>query len=71
MKSLWFHPGVEDQQREQMVKEVFKSVTIEGRIFVAVEPMPQYVPLFASIIVAQEYGSREPKSPPSPPRTRS
>jgi hypothetical protein len=70
MRNLWHHPGVTDHQREELVKEVFRTMTIEGKEFMTVEPKPQYAPLFASIIVAQKYGSREPRPPPSPPRTQ-
>jgi DNA invertase Pin-like site-specific DNA recombinase len=67
MNYLWSHPGVTDQQREELVKEVFKSLTIEGEQLRTVEPKPKYVPLFASIIVAQQNEPREPEPPPSPP----
>jgi hypothetical protein len=70
LRNLWSHPGVTDHQREELVKEVFRSLTIEGKEFMTVEPKPQYAPLFASIIVAPKYGSREPRPPPSPPRTQ-
>ncbi len=70
LNSLWCHPGVNDGQREELVKEVFKSLSIEGKQLMTVEPKPQYAPLFASIIVAQKHGSLESKPPPSPPRTR-
>jgi DNA invertase Pin-like site-specific DNA recombinase len=70
MNTLWCHPGESDQQREGLVKEVFESVTIEGRNLMSVEPKPQYVPLFASIVLAQQDGSRESKPTLAPPETR-
>ena len=70
LESLWSHPGVDDSQREELLREVFQRITIEGRHLISVEPKAPYVPLFATMVVSQEYGSREFHSPPSPPQTR-
>ena len=59
LESLWFHPGVDDSQREELLQEVFQGVTIEGRHLISVEPKAPYVPLFATMVVSQEYGSQE------------
>ena len=70
LPSLWQHSGVTHEQRETLVREVFRRITIEGKEFVSVEPQPAYVPLFATIVADQKFGYRGPESPPSPPRTQ-
>ena len=70
LPALWLHPGVTDEQREELVREVFKRITIDGKELMSVEPQPAYVPLFASIMASQQFGYWEPNSPPSPPETR-
>ena len=52
LPALWLHPGVSHEQRESLVREVFKRITIDGRKFVAIEPQPVYVPLFATTWLA-------------------
>ncbi len=37
---LWQHSGVTHEQREALVQEVFRSITIDGKDFVSVEPNP-------------------------------
>ena len=64
---LWLRPGVSHEQRENLVQEVFRNITIDGRDFVSIEPRPPYVPLFATMVADQQLGYREPKSPPPPP----
>ncbi len=70
LPALWLHPGVTHEQRENLVREVFHRITIDGKEFVSIEPQPAYVPLFATMVVSQKLGYREPNSPPSPPETR-
>ena len=59
---LWQHSGVTHEQRESLVREVFRRITIEGKEFVSIEPQPAYVPLVATIVADQEFGYRGPKS---------
>ena len=44
---LWVHPGVTYEQREALVQELFRGITIDGKEFVSIEPNPSYVPIFA------------------------
>ena len=67
---LWSHPGVTHEQREELVREVFHRITIDGKEFMSIEPKAPYAPLFASIVTSEELGYWEPNSPPSPPGTR-
>ena len=68
LPALWMHPGVSHEQRETLVREVFRRIAIDGKEIVSIEPQPAYVPLFATMVVSQKLGYRETKSPPSPPR---
>jgi len=56
MQVLWSHPGVSDEQREKLVREVFHRITIDGKELTSIEPKPAYEPLFASIVTNEEYG---------------
>jgi len=47
LPTLWHHPGVLESQRQALLQEVFEGIYIEGRKIMAVEPRPQYKPLFA------------------------
>ena len=67
LPALWLHPGVTHEQRENLVREVFHRITIDGKEFVSIEPQPAYVPLFATMVVSQKLGYREIDPPPSPP----
>jgi len=69
MQVLWSHPGVSDEQREKLVREVFHRITIDGKELTSIEPKPAYEPLFASIVTNEEYGYWETDPPPSPPVT--
>ena len=64
---LWSHPGVTHEQREELVREVFHRITIDGKEFMSIEPNAPYAPLFASIVTSEEFGYWEPNSAPSPP----
>ena len=70
LPGLWLHPGVSHEQRESLVREVFKRITIDGRKFVAIEPQPVYVPLFGTMLLDPKVGYRGREPPPSPPQTR-
>jgi hypothetical protein len=66
LPSLWQHPGVTHEQRESLVQEVFRSITIDGKDLVSIEPNPAYVPLFAAVVTGQKLGYRALNSSPSP-----
>ena len=66
IKELWSHPGVTDAQREDLVREVFHRITIDGKKIMSIEPKPAFEPLFASIVTNEKYGYWETDSPPSP-----
>ena len=70
LPALWLHPGISNEQRQSLIKEVFSKITIKGRDFVSIEPKPVYAPLFATMVMDKKLGycGREP--PPSPPETR-
>ncbi len=67
MPALWLHPGVADEQREALIREVFRRITIDGKQFVNIEPQPTYVPIFAVMLTGQKVGYRVLDPPPSPP----
>ncbi|MDA1128574.1 MAG: hypothetical protein O2913_07745 [Chloroflexi bacterium] len=47
LPALWEHPGVTQDQRRDLAREVFDEIRLrEGRL-VAVKPHPEYAPLFA------------------------
>ena len=47
LPALWKHPGVTQDQRRELVREVFDEIRLRGGKLVAVKPRPEYVPLFA------------------------
>ncbi|MFC2072313.1 hypothetical protein ACFLUU_06355 [Chloroflexota bacterium] len=59
MLVLWQHPGVTNKQRESLVQEVFNKISLDGDTLVAVEPNPEYAPLFADILTSPIVGYRE------------
>ena len=50
MPSLWAHSGVTNAQRQQLVREIFESVRVEGNYLLGVEPKAAYRPLFAQML---------------------
>ena len=64
---LWNNQGVTDEQREALIKETFNSIIVDSKQITAIEPKPEYAPLFASIIVKDQYAYCGVNSPPSPP----
>jgi site-specific DNA recombinase len=70
MPVLWQHPGVTNKQRESLVQEVFNKISIDGEALVAVEPRPEYAPIFADMLTYPATGYPEFDSPPSPPETQ-
>ena len=53
--SLWNNQGVTDEQREALIRETFNRITVDSKQITAIEPKPEYAPLFASIIVKDQY----------------
>ncbi len=51
LPALWEHPGVNDTQRRELVREVFEEVRLRGKEIGAVKPKPAYVPLFAYTVL--------------------
>ena len=52
--TIWKHPGVSDDRRQALVKEVFGLVRVRGGTLVAVEqPRPEYQPMFACAVDAR------------------
>ncbi len=47
LPTLWQHPGVTPEQRRELVREVFQEIRLREGELSAVEPRPQYAPLFA------------------------
>ena len=47
LPALWEHPGVTQEQRRDLAREVFDEVRIREGKLVAVKPRPDYAPLFA------------------------
>ena len=37
LPALWLHPGVTHEQRESLVRQVFRRITIDGKDFVGIE----------------------------------
>ena len=66
LPALWAHPGVGDQQREELLREVFTKITIDGKTFTAIEPKPVYIPLFAVMASAQKVDYQESIPSPTP-----
>jgi len=69
LPALWLHPGVTHEEREALVQQVSRRITIDGKEFVDIEPKPEYAPLFATMVTAQKVGYQELESTPSPPYT--
>ena len=67
LPALWLHPGVTHEEREALVQQVFRRITIDGKEFVDIEPKPEYAPLFATMLTAQKVGYQELESTLTPP----
>ncbi len=53
LPALWQHPGVKDEQRRSLAREVFEELRLrEGKLLV-VKPRLEYAPLFAYSIWRQ------------------
>ena len=59
LPSLWLHARVTHEEREALVRQVFRRITIDGKEFVDIEPKPEYAPFFATMLTAQKVGCRE------------
>jgi len=57
---------VPHEEREALVQQVFRRITIDGKDFVDIEPKPEYAPLFATMVTGQKVGYQELESSPSP-----
>jgi len=44
LPALWLHTGVTHEEREALVQQVFRRITIDGKDFVDIEPKPEYAP---------------------------
>ena len=51
--ALWLHSGETNEEREALVREVFRRITIDGKDFVDIEPKPEYVPPFSTMVTRQ------------------
>ena len=47
LPALWEHPGVTQEQRRELAREVFDEIRLRDGKLVAVKPRPEYAPLFA------------------------
>ena len=47
LPALWQHPGVTQEQRRELAREVFDEIRLRDGKLVAVKPRPEYAPLFA------------------------
>ena len=54
LPALWAHPGVDDRQRRELVREAFEEVVLRGHDLISVTPKPQYAPLFAYVLWKQQ-----------------
>ena len=70
LPALWSHEGVTNKQREALVQEVFNTIENDGNTLVAIEPKPEYAPLFATVFIQNPVGYCDLDSPPSPPETQ-
>jgi len=70
MPILWSHSGVNGEQQESFLQEVFTEIAIDGKQITAIAPKPNYAPLFAAMALGPKSGYWETESPPSPPETR-
>ena len=52
LHAVWAHPGVTNEQRGELIREVFESIRVKGNELVSVEPKPEYGPLFAYAVVS-------------------
>lgn len=61
LPSLWKHPGISQEQRQEVTREVFQEVRLKSGRITAVRPAPQYAPLFAySMRRASDVGGARP-----------
>ncbi len=70
LPSLWSHPGVTNEERENLVQEIFTEINMDGGSLVSIGPKPAYIPLFAAMMVQKSLGYCDVDSPPPPPETR-
>ena len=54
LPTLWEHPGVTQDQRRELIREVFEEIRLRNGKLVAIKPRAEYVPLFAYSIWNQD-----------------
>ena len=54
LPTLWEHPGVTQDQRRELIREVFEEIRLRNGKLVAIKPRAEYVPLFAYSIWKQD-----------------
>ncbi len=69
LPALWSHEGVTHKQREALVQEVFTTIENDGKMLFAIEPKPEYAPLFASLLTQKSIGYCDLEPPPPPPHS--
>ena len=54
LPTLWEHPGVTQDQRRELIREVFEEIRLRNGKLVAIKPRAEYIPLFAYSIWKQD-----------------
>lgn len=54
LPALWSHPGVEDRQREVLVRELLERVDVAGGRLIAFTPKEPFKPLFAYAVLKHD-----------------
>ena len=63
LPARWEHPGVTQQQRRDLAREVFDEIRLRDGKLVAVKPQPEYAPLFAYSIWNEGQNVGDERSP--------
>ncbi len=63
LPALWDHPGVTQQQRRDLAREVFDEIRLRDGKLVAVKPQPEYAPLIAYSIWNEGQNVGDERSP--------
>ena len=50
LPAFWSHPGATERQREDLARELLQRATVSGRRLIAIEPKPEYKPLFGYLV---------------------
>lgn len=54
LPALWRHPGVTQERRQELAREVFLEIRLREGELVAIKPRPSYQPLFAYCLWRQK-----------------